>query len=550
VSGRRVAVVASEVLGVPRTGGPGTADSLLALALGRSGHQVELLVAPGREAVLGAGWERMYRNADVRVRPLTETERVRPDFLAPAAHVYEALHEAAPEVVVADDWRALAYAALRARQLGSALQETAFVLYCHGPARVFAAAARKVPDTVARYGEEIAQRACVELADAVVSPSRWLLDWMRDHNWPLHDRVHVIQNLWESTALGVPPRHAAAAAPIRRLAFFGQIREGKGIRVYLDALRQVEPRLLEGVELLFLGHTRTWTAEQLREELGRPVRLETELDRTAAVDELMASGTLAVMPSLLENSPYAVAECVEHGIPFLASNVGGTPELVAADDRARVLCDPTAGAFAEALTRVLGAGQEPARPARDPGESLAAWLDLVATVAPRPKPSPAHVDRSEWTVIGDGEQLLETLLAAQAASGADAVTVGVRAPDGSARLFLGDPGALGLIENQYGVTGIVRRSDPGTGSPWLRYAQLAARGARIVSLPEALATYDGPLEPTNADRLAVLEVFEQADPALLRELPQLTATLGAALARSDASAAPRRLGRIRRRLLG
>ena len=155
---RRIAVVASEILGVPGTGGPGTADSFLAVALGRHGHDVELLVAPGRDVSrLSPEWEEAYRDANVRVRPLAGHGNVRPSFLAPASHVHDAVRSDPPDVVVADDWRALGYAALRARQLGVSLAGTAFVVYCHGPARVFAEAAQKVPDTVARFGEEVAR---------------------------------------------------------------------------------------------------------------------------------------------------------------------------------------------------------------------------------------------------------------------------------------------------------------------------------------------------------------------------------------------------------
>ena len=146
---RRVTVVASELLGVAGAGGPGTADSLLAVALARHGHDVELVVAPGRDLRgLNRHWEQVYAESSVRVRPLAGHGAVRPSFLAPAWHVADALRSDPPDVVVADDWRALAYVALRSRQLGRSFGQTAFVLYCHGPARVFAAAARKVPDTV------------------------------------------------------------------------------------------------------------------------------------------------------------------------------------------------------------------------------------------------------------------------------------------------------------------------------------------------------------------------------------------------------------------
>lgn len=597
---RRVTVVSSEVLGVPGTGGPGTADSLLALALGRRGHDVELLIAPGRDiSGLTPQWREAYAEANVRLRAQMEHRTVWPSFLAPAAHVHDALRADPPDVVVADDWRALPYAALRSRQVGRSLTETAFVLYCHGPARVFAEAARKVPDTVERFGEEVAQRGCAELADAVVSPSEWLVEWLRDHRWPLPMSVRVIQNLWRSAALGEPVQRAPSRSRIRRLAFFGQLREGKGIRVFLESLRRLDPALLAGVDLLFLGHSRSWTEARLQEQLvglAQAVRLETQLDQTAALEELKVPGTLAVMPSLLENSPYAVAECIEHGVPFLAADTGGTPELIATEDRARVLFPPTVDDFAGALTRALASdtAPEPVRPARAPQESLAAWLELVEAIEPSPRPAgrgaehvavvacgEASVRRAErlaqqtrsaaidviraesrrggldqaaadWVVFLDDEdapddRLLDALVAAQAASDADVVTAAVRPADDleAVRLFLGDPGAFGLVENQYGVLGLARGSlasaqaalDGAVDPDWLLFARMALEGARVISIPEALSVHrgrPGTARDVPGDGPAVLEAFEARENAPLHDLPQLTATLAASLARVEA----------------
>jgi hypothetical protein len=341
------------------------------------------------------------------------------------------------------------------------------------------------------------------------------------------------------------------------------------------------------------------------ERLGS-IRLETELDRTAAIDLLKAPGTLAVMPSLLENSPYAVAECIEHGIPFLAADVGGTPELIADEDRTRVLWAPTPGDFAAALGPALASdnGISPARPARAPEESLSAWLELIETVVPAspftgktaarvavvacggdsadharrladhtrsvavdviPAESRAgglELTTAEWVLFLDeddipDEGLLDALVAAQAASEADVVTTAVRASDhDGALLFLGDPGPLGLIENQYGVIGLVRRSLASADSDWVLFARVALAGGRIVSLPDPLAEYGGrpaTIGNSPAEALAVLEAFETSDGKALHELPQLAATLGASLARREAASVPATsrspLRLIRRRLL-
>jgi glycosyltransferase involved in cell wall biosynthesis len=616
VTSRRITLVASEVLGRPGTGGAGTADSLLAVALARRGHRVDLLVASGREVgEPDAEWAGLYASNGVQIRMLESQPGATPRFLATSLEVFDALREQPPEVVIVDDWRGLGYVALRARQLGRALGETAFIVHCHGPARVLAEFAQKVPDTVARFGEEVMERASLELAEAVVSPSSWLLDWMREHGWPVPGSASVIQYLRDSEALDGGVEVQVRAAP-KRLAFFGQLREGKGIRIFLSALEQLEPKLIDGLELVFLGkESRRWTRESISgsftpdvtARLGQ-LRFETSLDRNAALGELLRPGTVAVMPSLLDNSPNTVAECIARGIPFVSTWTGGIPELVAEEDRARVLSPPTPDGLAAGLTRALGPDYGPARPAREPGESLAAWCKLVETVRPAPRARHERATRvalvpigessaararrlaqrdgsvevevvaapsrsagvaratGEWVVFLDDEDIpddamLDTLVEAQAATGADVVTASVRpaGDPGGHHLFLGDPGALGLVENQYGVVGLLRRSlaathtaRDGVDPDWLLFARAALSGARIVSVPEPLATHTG--RPGRAgdvpgEGLAVLEAFEQVSTPALGNLPQLAATLAASSLRSREQAAAPPLASVLRAAL-
>jgi glycosyltransferase involved in cell wall biosynthesis len=599
MTSRRVTVVASELLGRPGTGGAGTADSLLAVALGRHGHQVELLIASGRDiGPLSSEWTARYESAGVSVHVLERLTDVRPPYLASPYEVFRALRDNPPDVVIANDWRGLAYLALRARQAGLAFGRTAFVIHCHGPGRVLTEFAQKIPDTLERFGEGVAERASIELADAVVSPTAWLLEWMTAHGWPAPASARVIPYVRQSAALDEPPQRAPDGQPVSRLAFFGQLREGKGIRLFLSGLAALEPGLLDGIELVFLGADRgRWTSDrvldalapQVKEHAGE-IRFETHLDREAALTELRRPGTLAVMPSLLDNAPNTVSECIEHGVPFLATETGGIPELVADADRARVLARPTTDDLAAALRRAITSrpGFAPARPAREPRESLDTWLELVENVQPATRrsgrtasavdlvvtsaESAARADqlakraqsvevevvhahlrreglfrtRADWVVFLDDEDLpddgmLDALIAAQAESGADVVTPAVRPADDldAIQLFLGDPGALGLVENQYGVLGLVRSSlavaeelvDGGGDPDWPLFSRLALRGAKIVALPEALAGHagrPGKIVDVPGEGLRVLEAFE-AKGAEVPDLPQLAATLAATL---------------------
>ena len=316
---RRITIVASELLGAGSVGGAGTADSLLAVALGRAGHEVDLLFARAYDMeALSPEWERIYSSSGVRVRQLEARARVDPPYFAPTVDVLNALRDDPPEIVIANDWRGLMFAPLRAREAGIAFPATAFVILCHGPSTVLVEFSQKVPDTVERFALDVAERTCFGLADAVVSPSAWLLDWMRSREWPVPDSALVIQYLSQAIALGEPPPRADTGERIRRLAFFGQMREGKGVRILLTALNALEPELLDDVELLFVGRvTRRWTQETVGDALSGAVReriaslrFETALDRSEALAELRRPGTLALMPSLLDNSPNTVSECI------------------------------------------------------------------------------------------------------------------------------------------------------------------------------------------------------------------------------------------------
>ena len=81
-------------------------------------------------------------------------------------------------------------------------------------------------------------------------------------------------------------------------------------------------------------------------------------------------------------------------------------------------------------------------------------------------------------------------------------------------------------------------------SPWVFFARLAVSGARIVSVPDVLATHS-PQERASAEQLAVLEAFERARPETLQQLPQLAATLAAELVRKDGAPQTQRRRRFR-----
>jgi hypothetical protein len=162
-----------------------------------------------------------------------------------------------------------------------------------------------------------------------------------------------------------------------------------------------------------------------------------------------------------------------------------------------------------------------------------------------------EVGTAPWVVFLDEEDvpepdLLETLVRAQAASGADAVSCGLYlSGEGSVpveHFFAGDPGGLGVLANGYGTVALVRRSLLGDVVPrwpvaadpdWPLLARLAAR-ARIVSVPLPLVTRAARPEAIDgqpSDALLVVEQLERGLPDHLRSLARLAAGLAAEMHR-------------------
>jgi glycosyltransferase involved in cell wall biosynthesis len=587
---RRVTVIAHELRGFHPVGGIGTATTFLALALARMGHSVEFLLGKHDVDSIDPYWLNLYTGAGIKIRPTPPSnESAEPWHFAKPHSVALGLQADPPDIVIAHDLGAPAYSALRLRQAGIAFQNTRFVVFCHGTRRYIASLAPDAPladlQTVLAIGT--LEQASVELADVVVSPSAYLVEWMRGQGWELPERTLVIPYFTRPGATGEPAATMSRPSPdpLRRIAFFGRVDEKKGLKVFAAGLNAVEPERLDGLELQFVGKTTaTWTRERaeglLSDETKRALRrvsFESELDQHEALALLSRPGTLAVMPSLHDNSPNAVYECLEQGIPFIASNVGGVPELIDPADHARVLFEPTAEGIEAAIRRVLAEGRvpDPVRPAFDGAVSSDRWAEVLELQPQRRLEIEADAEpRVDVVVVRRGSQeallrcvaaleeqtcpnfnvvvadtrqsgldqgsapyvvfleeedspdpgLLKTLLAAGRASGADVVTSGLRLT-GEAKLhfFLGEPRGLGAVMNAYGNVGLFRRAvlDNLTDPPptvrdpdWPLMAELVRSGASVISVPIALVERRALPGSVENDPSGALLVAQQLELAL------------------------------------
>ena len=387
--------VVSDLLGLVTNSGIGTATSYTSLVLAKAGYDVTL-VHIRDSAGLDAVWKERYRSAGVAVEQAPRVIAA-PGCLAASYSVYQHLKDREFEVIAFQDWLALGWASTQARFTGLDFEGTQLIQMAHGPEAWLEKANLDVAVDADRVALAHAGQVSAELSDAVVGPSRYLLNWMADAGWRLPTRRFTVPYFTEGharAAMGEADQWPAPAPadPVTEIAFFGRLERRKGVQLFVDALNRLDPATLEGVTISFLGREATFTTDDVVAMLDGPVRraaadvkFHTSFDNDEACSHLNRPGKLAVIASLVDNSPNTVYECIERGIRFVATTTGGTHELVHEDDRSRCLVEPEAAALAAALDAALGSVADtaaPVRPAFDMNTSLRLWEDILAWEPP------------------------------------------------------------------------------------------------------------------------------------------------------------------------
>ncbi|GAA5953180.1 hypothetical protein JCM21900_006130 [Sporobolomyces salmonicolor] len=419
----RVLIVTSELAGLHKNGGIGTAFLELAEALaGEDDIEMSILVAHIEDSFPVRKVEALRAEFDQKRIQLrfveTEPQPFWPQAWTPIASMrvwnYLREHDGTYDIIHFPDNTGIGYFSALAKHEGLALQQSRIVVGLHGADVEWAAMLNK-RYPADRYAVELGvfEKMTAELADVVVAPSEYMLEYARSRGWELPANAFVIPNIVKAPALASPTSSPSAGVhPVKELVFFGRLEERKGTRLLVSTLESLYSSLetsfdLYSLEMItFLGRdqpdtqTRTDASVLLHEAL-RSIKEHTNAtfedqflttyDRDEALAYLQGPGRLAVLPSLADNSPSTVLECITQGIRFIASDVGGVPELVHPDDQAKVLFKPLVASFSDKLQSTMkqleSTPWSPVRPSPETQTAAQDWIGLHRWLASPPPPT-------------------------------------------------------------------------------------------------------------------------------------------------------------------
>jgi len=390
-AGQAICIVTPDIIGPIRNGGIGTHCFNLARFLaGPAGQRVTVLfTAEQTDSDIGP-WKQYYDRLGIEFVWIGELPS--PAFritctgqpYAVSSRIQAYLRQRSFDVIHFQDWQANGIVPIQAKLAGLAHDRTLLTVTMHSPSEwqrqgmeVWPAEPDK--DALTAWCE----RSCCRHADLLISPTQHMFDWATARGWELASSRRVVRLCY------LPPDHEAVpSAPLdpTHLVFFGRLETRKGLQVFCRGVKEALARRPGCVrQVSFLG--KIGSADNMRADAylrsmlpqngGLRWQIRENLDSFAAIEHIRRSGGIVVIPSLLDNSPYAVIECIAGRIPFLAARTGGIPELV----DPRVLFEPRPDSLAQRLLDlepILGA------PLQHPWHNDLAereWLD-VHTLSP------------------------------------------------------------------------------------------------------------------------------------------------------------------------
>lgn len=392
----RICIATWEIEGPSRNAGIGSAYTSLADALKRANYDVTILFLLGCHPTDGniSEWVDYYRKAKgIKLIPLPMPHhpRIHAAWASSVSyHTYVWLkeHQYDFDIVHFPECQGLGFYSLLAKRQGLAFRDATFVIGTHGPTFWVKEGGQ---DYVRNLGEleiDFMERTSVAAADVVISPSQYLLGWMQKNGWELPERTYVAPYIRPYGDLFENPA-PLTKREIHEIVFFGRLEIRKGLKVLCDAIDELcvdsaTPRF----EVTFLGKE---TAMYGRSSIGYisdrskkwPInwRIVANKYQAGAIEYLRGKGRLAVISSLADNFPNTVLECVGAGVPFLASNVGGIPEIIAPADRKKICFEPQPHILACRIREALEHGAVPAQPSVAFADNERRWVNWHASLA-------------------------------------------------------------------------------------------------------------------------------------------------------------------------
>ena len=207
----------------------------------------------------------------------------------------------------------------------------------------------------------LSQAMACRFADCIIANSNAVREWLHKQGLGRYD-IQVIPN-----GITMPaPRRSDEPGSIRSefnidpkcplIAVVGRLVRTKGLEFFLDAAASIASRF-PSARFLVVGEANIEPSYRVElEERARNLNLNGRLIFTGQrgdVPQIMREIDISVLPSLSESFSNSLLESMANGLPVVATNVGGNPEVVSDGENGVLVAPADPAALSRAIAQLL-----------------------------------------------------------------------------------------------------------------------------------------------------------------------------------------------------
>ncbi|KAK5582903.1 hypothetical protein RB653_004492 [Dictyostelium firmibasis] len=402
-----IGIIVSSFEGMYSTSGIGTVYSILSDFLVKTGkYNVTVIYTrddpPERKSFYNWKIDLKERGINLVHLPLSAVRVDNPLFVRKSYQVYQYLKHQSFDVLHFPDFEGMAYYSCLAKKNGveKQFQNVTIVVGLHGPSSwVSKSNTKKISLDHDQVELDFMERKSVEMADIIWTPSNYIVSWLiKEVGWTIpQENLYLLPFLPPPSPSTAITNNKKTSSLIKEIVFFGRLEQRKGIVLFCDALDQMvsnsKYKQLSKLKVTFLGRSSDIITEPsvkidaiyyIRDRsVNWPFEIKylDEKSSNQAIEYLTDDlHKLVVIPSLEDNAPYTLYECLYNRIPFIASHQPSMVPLIESEDQSSVLFEINSKSLSLKLDEILVNGKHLiGRPTISKEKSESAWLNFYST---------------------------------------------------------------------------------------------------------------------------------------------------------------------------
>ena len=271
---------------------------------------------------------------------------------------YFVQREGKPDYIETQDYLGIAYYLLQFKLAGYESFQIPVVLTLHSPAFLYLEYNRVATYQFPDFWTCEMEKQSIIAADHLISPSRFLPEALEKYVDLSSKQINIIPNPYEDDEL-----ERKADIQRNKIVFFGKLSPQKGVFELLDYFKQIwdeggdySLELIGGTDIVYHPEQKTMgqiVREKYRTYIAKGFLKITGKISPASITSKLQDAHVIVIPSIVDNLPYAVIEAMSRGKLVLASVQGGQREIIEHEVDGFLFDHKKAGDFKHQLFKIL-----------------------------------------------------------------------------------------------------------------------------------------------------------------------------------------------------